>query len=29
MLIDGIFTFCPQDVEKTEKELENLGVQYI
>lgn len=29
MLIDGIFTFCPQDVEKTEKELKNLGVQYI
>ena len=29
MFIDGIFTFCPQDVEKTEKELEGLGVQYI
>ena len=29
MIIDGIFTFCPNDVEKAEGELEKLGVKYI
>lgn len=29
MIIDGIFTFCPNDVEKVEGELEKLGVKYI